>query len=28
VTLTQLTGRRLPTFDTLDEAKDWLVRQP
>ena len=28
VTLTQLTGRRLPTFDTLDEAKAWLVRQP
>ena len=28
VTLTQLTGRRLPTFDTLDQAKDWLVTQP
>jgi len=27
VTITQLTGRRLPTFDTLDAAKDWLVAQ-
>lgn len=27
VTLTQLTGRRLPTFDTLDEGLDWLVAQ-
>jgi hypothetical protein len=25
VALTQFTGRRLPTFDTLDEAKDHLV---
>lgn len=27
VTLTQLTGRRLKTFDTIEEAKDWLVAQ-
>jgi hypothetical protein len=27
VTLTQLTGRRLPTFDTIDEGLDWLVAQ-
>ena len=27
VTLTQLTGRRLPTFDTVDEGLDWLVSQ-
>ena len=28
VTLTQLTGRRLPTFDRLEDALDWLVTQP
>lgn len=27
VTLTQLTGRRLPTFETVDEGLDWLVSQ-
>jgi len=27
VTLTQLSGRRLPTFATVEEAKDWLVSQ-
>ena len=27
VTITQLTGRRLPTFDTIEAAKDWLVTQ-
>lgn len=27
VTLTQLTGRRLKTFDTIEEAKDWLAIQ-
>jgi hypothetical protein len=27
VTLTQLTGRRLPTFATVDEGLDWLVAQ-
>jgi len=27
VTITQLTGRRLKTFDTVEEAKDWLVEQ-
>ncbi len=27
VTLTQLSGRRLPTFTTIDAAKDWLVAQ-
>ena len=28
VAVTQLTGRRLPTFHDLDQAKDWLVSQP
>lgn len=28
VTATQLTGRRLPTFHSLGEAKDWLAAQP
>jgi hypothetical protein len=27
VTVTQLAGRRLTPFATLDEAKDWLVTQ-
>lgn len=27
VTLTQLTGRRLPTFDTVAAAKEWLAAQ-
>ena len=27
VTLTQLTGRKIPTFRTIDEAQDWLVSQ-
>ena len=27
VTVTQLSGRRLPTFDTLEAAKDWLASQ-
>lgn len=27
VTVTQLTGRRLPTFDTVEEGLDWLVSQ-
>lgn len=27
VAVTQLTGRRLPTFGTQEEAKDWLVAQ-
>lgn len=27
VTLTQLTGRRLPTFNTIDEGLEWLVAQ-
>lgn len=27
MTVTQLTGRRLPTFSTVEEAKDWLVSQ-
>jgi hypothetical protein len=27
VTLSQLSGRRLPTFDTVNEAKDWLAAQ-
>jgi hypothetical protein len=28
ITVTQLSGRRLPTFTTVEEAKDWLVSQP
>jgi len=28
VTVSQLSGRRVPIFDTLDIAKDWLVAQP
>ncbi len=27
VAVSQLTGRRLPTFDTVEAAKDWLVSQ-
>ena len=27
ITVTQLTGRRLPTFDTIEAAKDWLATQ-
>ncbi len=27
VTVTQLTGRRLQTFDTVDQGLDWLVAQ-
>ena len=27
VTVTQLTGRNMTAFDTLDEAKDWLAAQ-
>jgi len=27
ITVTQLSGRRLPTFATVEEAKDWLVSQ-
>lgn len=27
VTVSQLAGRRVPAFDTIDEAKDWLVTQ-
>jgi len=27
ITVTQLSGRRLPVFATVDEAKDWLVNQ-
>lgn len=27
VTISQLSGRRLPTFDTIDAAKDWLAAQ-
>lgn len=27
VAITQFTGRRLPTFDTAEQAMDWLVEQ-
>ena len=27
IAVTQFTGRRIPTFSSLDEAKDWLVSQ-
>ena len=27
IAVTHFSGRRLPTFATLDEAKDWLVAQ-
>jgi hypothetical protein len=27
VTITQLSGRRLPTFDTLEAARNWLASQ-
>ena len=27
IAVTQLTGRRLPTFQDLEQAKDWLVSQ-